>query len=66
MYICVCKGITQTELEEAAQEGLSYADVRKQTGVATDCGSCARCVKSIIKEQQNSSSVFDLSLAKAI
>lgn len=66
MYICVCKGITQSDLESAAENGMSYADVRKETGAGTDCGSCAKCIKGIIKESQASKSVFDFSLAKAV
>lgn len=42
MYICICKGITQKQLEEAvnARKGQSAKDVLRALGVGSDCGTC--------------------------
>ncbi len=62
----MCKAITKSELEYAAEQGMSYADIRRQTGATTDCGSCTGCVKRIIKDTQAQQPLLDFSLAKAI
>lgn len=42
MYVCICKGITQKQLEDAvsARKGQSSKDVMKALGVGSDCGTC--------------------------
>lgn len=42
MYICICKGITQKQLEDAvnSRQGLSTKDVLKALGIGSDCGTC--------------------------
>ena len=42
MYVCICKGITQKQLEEAvgARKGQSARDVMKALGLGSDCGTC--------------------------
>ena len=51
MYVCLCKGITDTAIRNAVIEGAhSLRSVSKQLGVASECGQCACLAKSIIKE----------------
>lgn len=66
MYVCMCKAITKSDLEHAVENGMSYQDIRQQTGATTDCGSCAGCVKSIVQEAQASNRMLDFNLAKAV
>lgn len=42
MYVCICKGITQKQLEEAvnSRKGQSAKDVLKLLGIGSDCGTC--------------------------
>lgn len=42
MYVCICKGITQKQLEEAvnARMGQSAKDVLRALGIGSDCGTC--------------------------
>lgn len=42
MYICLCKGITDKQLEEAQKNSKSFRDVCKSLGLGTDCGACVR------------------------
>lgn len=52
MYICICKGITDSQITQAVQDGnMSYAEVREQLGVGTCCGRCAPEAKSLISEE---------------
>lgn len=50
MYVCICKGITDTEIRQAVDGGAtSYRQVRQSLGVATQCGQCACEAKQIVK-----------------
>ena len=40
MYICVCKAITDKQVEEAAKSCSNYNEVFKRLGVGSDCGMC--------------------------
>jgi len=51
MYVCICKGVTEGQIQQAVrQQGADYKAVREQLGVATDCGQCGQCAKQVIKE----------------
>ena len=42
MYICICHGITDTQLTEAIKgnSGKNTKDIIKSLGVGSDCGIC--------------------------
>ena len=42
MYICLCKGITEEQLQEAVSKSNSRTskEVLKRLGIGSDCGSC--------------------------
>lgn len=53
MYVCICKGVTDSQIQQAVKrEGADYKVVREQLGVATDCGQCGQCAKEVIKSCQ--------------
>ncbi len=52
MYVCICNGITDRDIREAAQRGASdLTALRMATGCATQCGSCADEAQAILDEQ---------------
>lgn len=53
MYVCLCKGITQKQLEQAVEQGKGYAQVRQSLGLGTECGCCAQNAKQMIRDQVN-------------
>lgn len=56
MYICLCKGITDTDIQRALENGAdSFQDVRQNLGVATVCGSCACVAKELVNAHAKSS-----------
>jgi len=65
MYVCICKGITQREIQSAVEAGASLRDIRKTMGVASECGSCGQCAKRLVKQTQANMSMMD-SLSYAI
>ncbi len=51
MYVCICKGITDTQIRAAVQDGAnSLRDVRNTLGVASQCGKCGILTREIVRE----------------
>ena len=49
MYVCLCRAVTDTDIRQAADEGV--ADVHQLVeilGVGTNCGACLEAARSII------------------
>ncbi|WP_438463829.1 (2Fe-2S)-binding protein [Marinomonas sp. PE14-40] len=65
MYVCICKGITQKEIQSAVEAGASLRDIRKSMGVASECGSCGQCAKRLVKQTQDEMRMMD-SLSYAV
>jgi bacterioferritin-associated ferredoxin len=51
MYICLCNAITDRDIVQAAEQGVSSAeDLAHHLGVGLGCGRCTSCAKSILSE----------------
>lgn len=51
MYVCLCKGITDRQIQAAVQDGAhSLGKLRKSLGVASQCGKCASLTREILDE----------------
>ena len=51
MIVCVCNNISDREIRQAVDLGLSsMAELRRDLGVATCCGKCATCAKQVLGE----------------
>ena len=49
MIVCVCNNISDREIRQAVDLGLSSMDeLRRDLGVATCCGKCADCAKGVL------------------
>ncbi|HVQ61778.1 MAG TPA: (2Fe-2S)-binding protein [Burkholderiales bacterium] len=54
MYVCICKGITDRDIRAAAASGArSLKDLRRELGVASDCGKCASCAQEVLREARS-------------
>jgi bacterioferritin-associated ferredoxin len=40
MYICICKAITDKQLEEAQKSAKTFAEICRQLGLGSECGAC--------------------------
>ena len=50
MYVCICKGITDTQIRAAVEDGASsLRDVRNTLGVASQCGKCGIMTRDIVR-----------------
>lgn len=58
MYVCLCKGVNDKTIHQAVSSGevSSMRDLRQQYGVASQCGCCKECAKTVLNEalQENS------------
>jgi bacterioferritin-associated ferredoxin len=51
MYVCLCEGVTDTQIRDAVYEGCcSYREVRGTLGIASQCGKCACLAKQVAKQ----------------
>jgi bacterioferritin-associated ferredoxin len=51
MYVCLCKGITDTQIRAAIEDGASsFKEVRNSLGVASQCGKCGILTREIVRE----------------
>lgn len=53
MLVCLCKGISDRKIRELLEEKakLSSAEVMRQCGAGTDCGSCIYQIKELVGEK---------------
>jgi bacterioferritin-associated ferredoxin len=51
MIVCVCNNISDREIRQAVELGLtSMEELRRDLGVATCCGQCFSCAEEILNE----------------
>ena len=54
MYVCLCKGITDTQIRAAVEEGASsLRELRNTLGVASKCGKCGILARDIVRDSQS-------------
>ncbi|WP_148861444.1 bacterioferritin-associated ferredoxin [Marinobacter fonticola] len=53
MYVCLCHGVTDRQIRQAAEEGCrSMRQLGKEMGVGRQCGRCAATAREILRECQ--------------
>lgn len=51
MYVCVCNGVTDRQVREAADAGCSsLAELTMRTGLGSTCGSCLPMADAMLAE----------------
>ena len=54
MYVCICNGITDHQIREAAAAGCStVAELTMRTGAGANCGSCLDMAMDILHSAQS-------------
>lgn len=59
MYVCICNGVTDRQIREAAASGVrSVAELTMRTGCGATCGTCLETAADILEahapERRNS------------
>lgn len=57
MYVCVCKAVTEKQLNAAVRAGArNLRALRKELGITSDCGRCAQfaheCLRNCLEEAE--------------
>lgn len=50
MIVCVCRRVSDREIARNARAGMSFDDIQFELGVATQCGQCEGCARSIVDQ----------------
>lgn len=68
MYVCLCYGVTDSQIREAIESGAdSRAALRRKLGVGSQCGCCREQVAELVAQhQQAEKTVANLSVATAV
>lgn len=56
MYVCICKGISEKDIENAMITHQNPKDILKTLGVGSDCGTCLIDAIESLKSRQVSKS----------
>ncbi len=53
MYVCICHGVTEKDIQMAAKKGANTLhDIKQLTGCATGCGTCADIAIEVLQNHQ--------------
>jgi len=53
MYVCICNGVTDEHIYQAAQEGCdNVADLTRYTGCGSTCGCCLDMAEEVLQQAQ--------------
>ncbi|MEO6226777.1 MAG: bacterioferritin-associated ferredoxin [Thermomonas sp.] len=53
MYVCICNGVTDHQIREAADAGCSsVSELTMRTGLGSTCGSCLPLAQAIMDERR--------------
>jgi bacterioferritin-associated ferredoxin len=51
MYVCICHSVTDRQIRQAAADGTETLEGLRQTlKVASSCGKCASCARSVLEQ----------------
>ncbi len=57
MYICLCNAITDSQIREAAESGVTDLwGLQSELGVASNCGSCKEHAMDVVREARTCAS----------
>ncbi|WKB53759.1 (2Fe-2S)-binding protein [Eleftheria terrae] len=58
MIVCVCRKVSDRDIERAARAGCaSFDDLQMELGVATCCGRCAECAQQTLESATHKQTV---------
>lgn len=51
MYVCLCKAVTDRQIQAAVGQGVyTMKALAQKLGVATQCGKCGPCAKDVLQQ----------------
>ena len=53
MYVCICNGVTDHEIRQAAEAGCkTMAELTMRTGAGACCGSCVEAATELLEQSR--------------
>ena len=53
MYVCICTGVTEQQVRDAAEAGCrTVGEMTMRTGAGANCGSCLPLVDELLQDVQ--------------
>ena len=63
LYVCLCHGVTDAEIREAAEAGCSgMPELMMRTGCGSSCGCCVETASGMLEELQDQAAGTALAL----
>ena len=64
MYICICHGVTDTQIEAAIDNGsTSMKQLSSELKVGSQCGKCCQCTKRVLNRKLVQIAIQELEVA---
>jgi len=61
MYVCICHGVTEKDIQKAAKAGAnSLQDIKRMTGCATGCGTCVDSAIEVLQAAHNKKTFLNI------
>jgi bacterioferritin-associated ferredoxin len=54
MYLCSCFGITEQQVKDLVDKGLTYEEIKEELKISSKCGVCGTYIKKFIDRQKKS------------
>ncbi|CAG8999821.1 MAG: Bacterioferritin-associated ferredoxin [Candidatus Celerinatantimonas neptuna] len=52
MFVCLCQGITDTQIRQAVRQGqVTFSQIKRELNVAMQCGRCRKMTQHIINQE---------------
>lgn len=52
MYVCICHGVTDSQIEDAVDNGATtMKSLTKELKVGSQCGQCCCCAKKVLNNK---------------
>lgn len=54
MYVCICRKVTDQQIQEAIDQGAKHMrDLHQQFELGSQCGKCCQCARNMLKSSPN-------------
>jgi bacterioferritin-associated ferredoxin len=66
MYVCICNGVTDRDIRQAAEAGCkTVAELTMRTGAGASCGSCLDMAAELLASARPRDVAFELPVLQA-
>lgn len=61
MYVCICKALTEKDVHSAVAQGCnSVRELKRALGLASECGRCASCARSMLQTARSGTATNEI------